>query len=366
MKILFFVCFLLLLPFVSWGQIKSPSVVMLYTKTGDDTEKFENLLDVSRFALDEYNQIHHKRLNFNFTEIDDKGNASIAETSLKSVVEAEKPIAIIGPLYSNIALSLKDFVNLNKIPMISVFATHNDLTKNSEWIYRICGSNHRMVKNLVGYLSPLIRKNKLNISVFKDLSDAYSTDLADSLKREIEQRGIDTTISEVVFRGVHGLDSLKDIDSKVWSPTKKDVLFLATQDNISGKILTAMESEPFLVAAIEPVNFIEIIQKIKKNKMHMKLASTAQWVPGKSRLSRKIETAFKAKFKHDLQISAALTFDAVWSLAQSYSHSQEDGISLQKALHSQTPFYGLSGNIAFGPKGERITTESFVKEDILE
>lgn len=341
-----------------------PAIVILYTKSGDAVEQFENIYDVAKFAIAEYNKLNNRNLEFKTIEIDDNDDPILAEKKLTEVLKKEKPMAIIGPIYSNVGLGLKEFVNKNQIPMISIFATHNYLTINSDYIFRICASNKRLVSTLAHHLTPIVNKNKLDVITFKDLSDHYSTDLADTFKKNLIISKINT--NEVLFRGVNGLERLKDVNSKVWNPTKKDLLFLATQDFISGKILTSMESEPFAVAAIDPVNFVGIMQKTKKSKMHLKFISTAQWLGGKSDFSKKVEVDFKVYFKRDMRIPSALTFDAVLALLSAYERSLEKKIPLTTALKDGTKVVGLTGNLALSPEGERIFTESFIKEDILQ
>lgn len=353
---------LILISLSAFAQTK-PTVAVLYTKTGDQSEEFENLTDAARFAVEQYNLMNKTNLDFNFVEIDDKDSPAIAEKALNDLIKNNKLIAILGPTYSNVGLALKDFVNKNEIPMISIFATHNDLTKDSPYIFRACASNNGLVTNLVKHLAPQIKKNKLNVTVFKDLADSYSTDLANSFQARLGETKV--SINEVLFRGLSGLERLKDINSKVWSPNKKEILFLPTQDNVSSRILTAMESEPYVVATIEPVNFVGLFKKFKKVKTHIRMISTAQWLPGKTSFSQKVESAFKNKFGKDMKIPSALAFDATLSFLAAHERSIKKNIPLKEALKDGTKVQGITGNLAFGSNGERISNQSFIKEDLL-
>lgn len=352
----------ILISTMSFAQTK-PTVVVLYTKAGDAAEEFENITDAAKFAVQQYNAQFGKNLDFNFVEIDDQDNPDRAEKELKKVFKSSSPLAILGPMYSNVGLALKPFVNEKQIPMISIFATHNDLTKNAPTVFQMCTSNQRMVRTMSEYLKPLVAKSKLDVSVFKDLTDFYSTDLADSFKNYMTEK---TNINEVLFRGMTGLERLKDVNSKVWSPTKKDIVFLATQDLISSRILTSFESEPYAVATIDPVNFQGILQKTKKTKIHIRMISTAQWLPGRSEFSKKIEKAFKDKFKREMKTPSALAFDSAFALAAAYDRSLSKKIPLAQTLRDGTKVLGMTGNLALGPDGERINSGAFVKEDILQ
>src|SRR5438105_3150633 len=90
------------------------SMILLYTATPNDSaEEYENLLDTAQFALDTYETETKNKVAIKLTAIDDKDDPQHAQKVLQKAIAAEKPVAIIGPLYSNVALNLKDFVNKN-------------------------------------------------------------------------------------------------------------------------------------------------------------------------------------------------------------------------------------------------------------
>src|SRR6185369_17408710 len=133
---------------------------------------------------------------------------------------------------------------------------------------------------------------------FKDLADDYSTDLADTFRMYIQ--GVETNYNEILFRGIQGIDRLKDLNSKIWSPTKDEVVFMPVRDIVAGRILAAMETPPHLVAAIDTVNFLNLMTKLKSQKTHIPIVTTSQWLPGKSEFSKKIEDLFKKKFHRSI------------------------------------------------------------------
>jgi branched-chain amino acid transport system substrate-binding protein len=347
------------------GKGKKPGIVMLYTvHANDDAEQFENLTEVGQFAIDQYDQEHQTKSDFKLFTVDDQDNPQHAQKLLKKIMDDEKPIAIVGPLYSNVAMGLKEFINESQVPLVSTFATHNDLTKNSAFVFRICASNRRLVKSMADYLMPEVQKHNLNIVSFKDVSDDYSTDLADTFRLNIS--GAKNNFSEVLFRGLSGIERLKDINAKLWRPTKKDVLFLPTRDIVAGKILAAMESEPYMVAAIDTVNFLGLMKKIKSQKTHIKLVTTSQWLPGKSDFSKKIEAAFLKKFRKPMTITSALTFDAAYTVVAAHYRALAKQVPLTTALRDATKVTGVTGLILIGPDGERVFSDQFLKEEIIE
>jgi ABC-type branched-subunit amino acid transport system substrate-binding protein len=366
--------FILLITLVPWSaparleqpahKGKKPTIVVLYTAEGDKAEEIENLADVAQFAFDQYNKENHLRSDFNLVPIDDKDDPENAANALKKVAATDKPLAVVGPVYSNVAMGLKDYINESKIPMVSIFATHNDLTKNSNYIFRICASNKRLVKAMADYLVSEMQRHHLNITVFKDLSDDYSMDLADTFRMNLN--GLKSGYNEILFRGLNGIERMRDLNSQIWSPTKKDILFLPVRDIIAGHIIAALETEPYMVAAIDPVNFLNLMSRIKKETPHIRLVTTSQWLPQKSAYSKQVEAAFEAHFHRAMTISSALTYDAAYTVAAAYQRSMEKSISLTKALRDGTRITGVTGLIYIDHDGERVFSDQFLKEEVIE
>ena len=347
-----------------------PTIVVLYTaEPPDNKEEFENLRDVAQFAFDYYQTESKMKIDAQLVAVDDRDDPQHALKALKKLFAEKKPAAIIGPLYSNVAMGLKDFINQVQIPLVSIFATHNDLTKNSQYIFRICASNRRLVKSMADYLMQEVKtqeakKHELSITVFKDLSDDYSIDLADTFRLSME--GTKVNYNEVLFKGLNGLEHLKDINSRIWSPTKKDILFLPTRDIIAGRVIASLETEPYLVAAIDTVDFLHLMTKLKSQKSHIQLATTSQWLPQKSAFSKKIEEAFQKHFHRTMTINSALTFDAAYTVAQAYQRALDKSISLDAALRDSTKITGVTGLILLGADGERRFSDQFLKKDFIE
>jgi ABC-type branched-subunit amino acid transport system substrate-binding protein len=344
---------------------KRPTFAVLFTQhASDNSEEYENLRDVAQFALETYKEESKSKIEAKLVGVDDRDDPQFAENALRKLVKEDRPAAIIGPMYSNVAMGLKDFISKNKIPMMSIFATHNDLTKNCPFMFRICASNRRLVKSMAEFLVPEAKKHALNITAFKDLDDDYSMDLVDTFRQSAES--IKTNYNEVLFRGISGLERLKDLNSKIWSPTKKDIFFLPVQDIVAGTIVASLESEPYLIAAVDTVNFLHLMTKLKNQKSHIRLVTTTQWLPQKSDFSKKIEAAFLTRFKRPMTITSALTFDATFTILKAYDRAVEKSIPLDVALKDSTKFSGVTGLILIGPDGERVFSDQFLKDEIIE
>lgn len=344
------------------GDKDTPTIGVVFTQQSDEEDYYENILQVSQFAFDRFNASQAEPLDANLVSLDHRLNERNAVQDANKLIETNNVIAFIGPLFSNVAMALKPVANGNQIPLVSNFATHNDLTKDSRYVFRICASNDQLISALVNKLKPIIKEHKLNVTVYKDVSDSYSVDLADSFRQKL---GKQVPFTEISFRGADGLTQLRDLNTQAWKPSKKDVLFFPVRDLIAGKILTYMETQPYMVTAVDTVNFLPLMKKIKSHKTHIRIITTSQWIPDQSKFSNEIQIAFAEHFKRPMTIVSALTFDAAWTVAHAMKRAAKNKVTLRDALVDGTPVTGVTGKIIIGKDGNRVFSKQFFREEIV-
>lgn len=86
----------------------------------------------------------------------------IAATAAKELIEKENIIGLIGPIFSSVALAIKDSFQKVQIPMISL-ATNPDVTEQGEYIFRTTASDALVSRVLATYLAQEIRLPNLAI-----------------------------------------------------------------------------------------------------------------------------------------------------------------------------------------------------------
>ena len=105
---------------------------------------------------------------------------------------------------------------------------------------------------------------------------------------------------------------------------------------------------------------------LKKEKTHIRIVTTSQWLPQKSEYSRKVEEAFKEKFHRSMTIASALAYDAAYTMASAYQRSILKSVPLVQTLRDGTRLTGVTGLIFIGADGERVFSDQFIKEDVVE
>jgi branched-chain amino acid transport system substrate-binding protein len=88
----------------------------------------------------ENNQVNGRPVQFVFE--DTEGNPNNALTKVRKLVEQDQVHMLVGPIGSNEALAIRDYVHANKIPMVLGYSIAKDLTqdKASPYVFRTGGS----------------------------------------------------------------------------------------------------------------------------------------------------------------------------------------------------------------------------------
>ncbi len=131
-------------------------------------------------------RIDSRRVEFILPEKYD-GSPSSTLKALKELKEKGAKI-IIGPLTSSEALAIKQEVERMKIPTFVPTATANDITKNTEWIWRICVTNKHMAV-ASAYMSQSFL-NTREVVILEKEGDAYSKEIGDYFKKWADKHGL--------------------------------------------------------------------------------------------------------------------------------------------------------------------------------
>ncbi len=88
----------------------------------------------------ENNQVNGRPVQFIFE--DTEGNPNNALTKVRKLVEQDQVQLLVGPIGSNEALAIRDYVHANKVPMVLGYSIAKDLTqdKASPYVFRTVGS----------------------------------------------------------------------------------------------------------------------------------------------------------------------------------------------------------------------------------
>lgn len=137
--------------------------------------------------------------------LDDAGDVTTGTNAFTKVL-SDKPVAILGPNISAVALALVPRLAREQVPLLTGALTP-DLTKSgSPWVFRVRSSDATAAKNLVDYMADNLKPQ--SVALISEESDYGQGGIA-AVKAELQVKGI-TPVAAVTFSA-----SANDLSSQV-------------------------------------------------------------------------------------------------------------------------------------------------------
>lgn len=129
---------------------------------------------------------------------DDQSKAGEPANAVNKLISKDGVVAILGEVASSRSLEAAPICQSNKIPMISPASTNPTLTKEGDYIFRVCFSDAFQGAALANFASGTL--NAKRIAVLTDVKSDYSKGLAKSFKEKYATSG-GQIVSELDFNG---------------------------------------------------------------------------------------------------------------------------------------------------------------------
>jgi len=273
-----------------------------------------------------------------------------------SQIEQDRISAVVGANTSNFSMTIGPLFQEAGIPMVSPIATHPDVTKIGDYLFRMCFTDP-----LQGTLMARFAKEDLGAKravILKKVDSTFSISVSAYFKDEFEDGG------SVVWVGSYLAD---DSDfSRLLSRVKElnpDVVFVPGHGQDSGRILKQAHemglSTVFLGAdgwgkgalgiagdeAAEGNYFV--------NHWHLGAATAG---------SREFIRRYRAKFGEDqIAASAALAYDAVFLIADAINRAGcLDRSKIRDEIARTRDFKGITGSISFDEEGDAVAKQGVI------
>ena len=138
--------------------------------------------------------IHGRRIEL-LTE-DDQQDPEVAKQAVARLI-GHKPVALIGPMTSSIALTVLPQVNAANLLMISPTVTTNALSGKDDYFFRVVSSTRRLAHVSAGY--HVDKKNVRRVAAILDTRNrAYTEDWLNDYRAALEAKG-GTVVQSVEF-----------------------------------------------------------------------------------------------------------------------------------------------------------------------
>lgn len=339
----------LLLSFLSTDLYAEENIRIALVADLSGKTKDENKYTVYgvRYAVDEINSeggVLGKKIEL--VLFDNLGMPIASKVAAEKIAKTDI-VAVLGAPYSSHSLPIAKVLQKHKIPMIASVATHPDVTKTGDYIFRVCFTDIFQGKAIANFvLNKLKAKNVVTIT---NLSSDYSVTLTDVFVENFEKAG-----GEILL-GLNYLESEKEfgqILSKM-EGLSPDVIFIPTYEE-SALIITKMQKMG--VGGI-PVGGDgwggDVFERLGAGQIKKAYYST-HW---SEEMNDEYSRAFVKRYKKDgyLLADTALAYDAVCLLADAIRQAGSvEREKIRDAISNTKGYRGITGNISFDETGDPI------------
>lgn len=273
-------------------------------------------------------------------------------TSIGSALAAQKAvdldvIAVIGSHWSSHSLAMAPVLQEAGIPMISPASTNPEITRDRDYIFRVCFIDSLQGKAMARFAREDLMAGKAVI--VSNLDEQYSLVLARFFKKSFQEREGEI-LDDLHYRGNATDFSMIITKIKMFNP---DVIYLPGYTRDSG--LFIKQARKMGVSAIflggDAWDEIAALTGSDINGSYQ----TAAWHPMvANEQSKMLKGLFNKEYGVEIQnYSSPLAYDAVMVLAEALNHCQcTEREEVRDALFSMQAFSGATGEIQFDEHGD--------------
>jgi len=273
---------------------------------------------------------------------DEKSEPTDAANAVKKLINVDKVNVVLGSVASSNTNAAAPIAQAAKVPLISPASTNVNVTKNGDYISRICFIDDFQGTSLAKFATEELKAT--TAAIVTDSASDYSQGLAKSFKAEFEKRG-----GKIVT----------------------EVSYAAKDQDFSSQLTRIRTRNPSVIFA--PGYYTEIgtmMRQAKRLKVKAPFLGGDGWsssqLPGlagdgieghyysahffyqdPNPAVQSFVKAYQARFKSVPSDMAALGYDSVKFLADAFARNKfkTDGAGLKAAINSTKNFAGITGNI---------------------
>jgi branched-chain amino acid transport system substrate-binding protein len=275
--------------------------------------------------------------------LDTAGDVTTGTNAYTKLI-SQKPVAIVGPNISAVALALVPRLDRSQVPMLSG-ALSPDLTKSSSpWVFRIRSSDATAAKDLVAYAIDTLKLS--SIALVSEESDYGQGGIA-GVKASLQAMGVTPVTSVTYAAGANDLSSqvlkIKNSGAKavIFWGSQSPAALLAKQAKQLGFSGTILGSNAYTDASV-----LKLAGSAAEG-----IYSVVNFVPqGSDPDVQRFVNDYKAKYGSDPDSYAASYFDTVNLLAK----AMESGTSAKDIADAlkKDSYSGIAATYTYHDNGE--------------
>lgn len=317
--------------------------------TGVSNHSSEHLIRGVELAIEELNREGGALGKpFEYIVFDNRSTQIGSKQAMERAVE-EGVVGVIGPDRTSFALPAADILQSAKIPMISHLATHPDVTKKGNYIFRTCYTDDFQSGQLASYIKD--EREYDRIVILRMIDEEYSIGLSEQLRERYESLG-----GSVVWKGNYKsndfdysslIDHLKELEV--------DAIFIAGYSRDTGFIVRQARNQGIEVPFLGADGIGTEIYDFGGNYIDGFESSTHWHEDLEYHLTARLQEAYTLKYSELIIDSeeVPLAYDATLILGEAIRRANSlSGLEIRDEIFATEDFEGSAGVYSFDKNGD--------------
>lgn len=324
----------------------------LGTLTGEVERDGQLNLAGARLAVDELNrggglEIDGRRHVVELIVADTANTPEAAVRGARQLINRDDVVALVGPFVSSTAIPVAELAERSGVLMISPSASHPEVTRDKHWVFRVCFDDDFQGGLMARFAYGDLGARKA--AVLYDLTNTYSSDIAEVFQRQFEASGGEVVGAEGFVRDeldfTGPLQRFADAGAEVlFLPNFSDrVRLQAQQARRLGLAATFLGSDIWNETLLGEVP--ELDGAFKADHWHPDVAGAEaeDFLAAFGRIHGEVPDVSRA----------ALAYDAVGLLARTIRDGNSlDGTAMRAVLADLEGYSGVTGAISYRGGGD--------------
>lgn len=310
--------------------------------TGDSKAFGIDAKDGVDLALEQVNA--HGGVNGRPVEViyrDDAGLVERTSTEVLALIQHDEVVALLGEVASARSMAGGIVANRLGVPMIAPGATHPNVTRVGEFVFRACFTDDAQARAAAAFLVTTSQKKR--IAVLFAPEDAYSSVLAQAFRKEVSRLGGQIVVEEPLSRDETNFTShLAEIRSH-----QPDVIYAPLYYNSMSLVARQAKAAGMRGDLFFGGDGWDADDLLGAGDALEGAAFTSHWViDAPWPRSRAFVADYRARYRHDPTSVVALSFDTLKLLADAFGRSaDETPKGVRQAIQDTKGFLGATGRL---------------------
>lgn len=317
--------------------------------TGDASSYGQDAKAAIEIALEQHRDRHAKSTITCVFE-DDQMAASKAVSAINKLIQAGKPIAVVGAFSSSSTLAIAPIAEKNKIVLISPTASSPDISKSGDFIFRNWPSDALEVETMVRSVRTFAPEVKTLALVA--VQNDYGAGAVPFVRKGIGKVGL-TLVKEEYF--APGTTDFRAMLEAMKSVTPDAIYFIGYYSEVALALRQArdigLKSRVLSVSAIEDSKLIQVAREAAEGLVYTRPKRSPA---ANNPLVSDFVNKFSLRSGKEPSIAARQAYDAIRLIIDGIEKGARTSEAIRTHLESVSDFQGAGAVFSFDGNGDAV------------